>query len=117
MNNEISTIARLEVLKMQAKSEPLTWTPKKGEYLVGYFRRYGFESTNRVTHIIIEDQKNIEHRVGLKAGWDIQLHKAKVENGDLISAQFLGKEKPSGYGGSTDIFKLVIEKAQNLTYS
>ena len=110
MNIEISTIARLEALKMQAQSEPLTWTPKKGEYLVGYFRRYGFENNNRLTYIIIEDQKDIEHRVGLKAGWEAQLLKARVHDGDLISAQFLGKEKPSGYSGSTDIFKLVIEK-------
>ena len=42
MNNEISTIARLEVLKMQAKSEPLPWTPKKGEYLAKNPRRLGF---------------------------------------------------------------------------
>jgi hypothetical protein len=112
MNNEISTINRLEALKMEAQKEPLTWTPKKGEYLVGTFHRWGFANNNRLTHIIIEDQKNIEHRIGLKAGWDIQLHKQKVQEGDLISVQFLGKEKLNGFGsGSTDIFKLVIEKA------
>jgi hypothetical protein len=114
MTNEISTekstLYRLEALRMQAQKEPLTWTPKKGEYLVGTFQRYGFEN-NRLSHIVIEDQKNIEHRICLKAGWDKQLNSAKPQEGDLISVQFIGKEKSFGYGGgNTDVFKLVIEK-------
>ncbi len=101
---------RIEALKTQAASHPLTWNPKKGEYLVGVFKRYGIEpNQNRASHFVIEDDKGVLHRVALTSGRHTELARAQTKVGDLISIQFLGKERHYS-GGMIEVFNLIIDK-------
>ncbi len=109
-DSEKTIFSRLQELQQQAESQPLTWNPKKGDYLIGTFKSYGRNEENRFTHIVIEDQKKIPHRVSVDAGRTKQLLEAKVTKGDLISIQFLGKER-NYYGRNSEVFNWIIDKA------
>jgi len=101
---------RIEALKTQAASHPLTWNPKKGEYLVGVFKRYGIEpNQNRASHFVIEDDKGVLHRVALTSARHTELAREQARVGDLISIQYVGKER--GYhGGMIEVFNMVVDK-------
>ena len=101
---------RIAALKAQAQAQPLTWNPKKGDYLVGAIKAFGFES-NRFTHIIIEDDKRILHRVSVCPDRQQKLQDGKARNGDLISIQFLGREK-NYQGRNVEVFNIVVDKAE-----
>ncbi len=102
---------RIDALKTQAASHPLSWNPKKGEYLVGVFKYYGAEpNQNRYSHFVIEDEKRVLHRVAMTSERHTELARNQARAGDLISIQFVGKER--GYhGGMVEVFNLVVDKA------
>ncbi len=99
---------RMAVLKAKAAQHPLTWNPKKGEYLVGVFKAYGNDGHN-CNHFLLEDDKKVLHRVALNSARHTELHKKQAQIGDLISIQFVGKER--GYHGCvSEVFNMVVDK-------
>jgi hypothetical protein len=103
---------RMEVLKAAAAKQPLTWNPKKGEYLVGVLKAYGNDGQN-CRHCLLEDDKKVLHRVAMNSQRQAELYKKQAQIGDIISIQFVGKER--GYsGGTVEVFNIVVDKAEVL---
>jgi len=100
---------RIEALKTQAAKQPLTWNPKKGEYLVGVFKRYGHDAWQSCNHFVIEDDKGVQHRVAMSLARQAELTRNKAAVGDLLSIQYLGKE-PFYRGGTVDVYNLIVDK-------
>ncbi len=108
MDNTQNIEYRIAKLEENAQQHPLIWTPKKGDFLIGFLKAVG-PFNGHTTFCLLEDDKKVTHRVALNSSRIKALYEQKAQMGDLISIQFIGKER--GYhGGMIDVFNIVVDK-------
>ena len=103
---------RIETLQNQAVIEPLVWTPRKGEVLIGnYVKLRCFEGG--LILLWLKDNYGVTHRVSLNNKLARQMISAMKDGeltaNDLVSVQFVEIDK-NCWGGKQEVYKLVIDR-------